>query len=354
MNALRLLLPILAAHCCAGIGSAQEIKILDVGGNLFSMDIKTAETQYIGSSGLQTHLWSAMAMDSQGRMFAAYGRYFAPYVIYEIDPNTGQATFVVQTNFIGVGGMAFGPGDELFVINARDSPYIFSPIELHTLDLNTGSNSYLGDTGVIQMQGLDFRGNDLFGYSHEVGLITIDTNTAQGTDVNTSFVGPDTLTSSFCFSSNGSLHYVDSFLWMIDPQTGIFSFVNPTSPPSLWAEAEFIEGPNDPFVLWLGGETGGPMTVHMSGASPNSNIAIAWERGGGTIGPTAIPAGFPCAGTLVDLTSGMQLLTVLHADATGAASTLPQFVPAGARRTVHLQAIDLSSCDTSNQILIAF
>lgn len=51
-----------------------------------------------------------MAMDSQGRIYGAYGRDFAPYAIYEIDPNTGLATFVVQTYFIGIRAMGFGPG----------------------------------------------------------------------------------------------------------------------------------------------------------------------------------------------------------------------------------------------------
>ncbi len=354
MNPVRFLPILIAVTLATPQGNAQEIKILDVVGNLYSMDVKTAETQFIGSSGLQTHLWSAMAMNSQGKMYGAYGRYFAPYQIYEIDPNTGQATFVVQTNLIGIGGMAFGPNDQLYVINARDAPWIYSPIELHILDLVTGTTNSLGDTGLIRMQGLDFREGVLFGYSHETGLATIDTSTAIGTDVNPSFLGPSGLTSSFCFSQSGALFYVDTFLWMIDPNSGVFAFVDRTSLPSLWAEAEFIEGPNDPFALWVGGETDGPMTVHLSGASPNANIAIAWERGGGVAGPTAIPAGFPCAGTLVDLTSGMQLLTVLTTNASGEASTPPQFVPAGARRTVHLQAIDLSTCETSNRILIAY
>ncbi len=333
---------------------AQEIKILDLGGNLYSIDIKNAEMQLIGSTGLQTNIWNAMAMDSQGKMYAAYGNFFTPYEIYEIDPDTGLATFVVQTNFIGIRGMAFGPGDVLYLTNERDAPLSLSPVDLHTLDLATGSDTLIGETGSNQVHCLDFHGGELFGYALFEGLIKIDTATGISTDVNPNSSEPPTLTVSFCFSDSGALIYVDTFLWMIDPLTGTFSYIDITQFPNLWAEAEFIEGPNDPFALWLGGETDGPMTVHLSGASPNANIAIAWERGGGVAGPTAIPAGLPCAGTLVDLTSGMQLLTVLTTNASGEASTPPQFVPAGARRTVHLQAIDLSTCETSNRILIAY
>lgn len=333
---------------------AQEIKILDLGGNLFSIDAKTAEMQFIGNAGLTPHFWNAMAMDSQGRMYGAYGRYFAPYAIYEIDPDTGQATFVVQTSFIGIRGMAFGPGDMLYLTDERDAPLIASPVDLHTLDLATGATTLIGELDSARVQCLDFFNGELFGNDSDRGLIKIDTNTALTTDLNPNSWEPQTLTVSFCFSESGALFYVDSSLWMIDPQLGTYSLVHPALFLPLWAEAEFIEGPKDPFALWLGGETDGPMTVHLSGASPNANIAIAWERGGGAAGPTAIPAGFPCEGTMVNLTSGMQLLTMLTTNANGEASTPPQFVPAGARRTVHLQAIDFSTCETSNRILIAY
>jgi len=334
--------------------SAQELKVLDLGGNLFSIDAKTAELQFIGSAGLLPHFWNAMAMDSQGKMYGAYGRYFAPYAIYEIDPNTGQATFVVQTSFIGIRGMAFGPGDVLYLTNERDAPLIASPVDLHTLDLSTGATSLIGELDAARVQCLDFFNGELFGNDSDRGLIKIDTNTALSTDVNPNSSEPPTLTVSFCFSDSGALFYVDSSLWMIDPQQGTYSLVEPALFLPLWAEAEFIEGPKDPFALWVGGETDGPMSVHLSGAGPNASVAVAWERGGGVGGPTIIPNGFPCAGTPVNLNSGMKLLTVLQADPNGSASTSPQFVPAGARRTVHMQAIDLSTCETSNRILISY
>jgi len=354
MKLLHPILTLLVLASAAPRALAQEIKLLDLGGNLYSVDAKTAETQYIGSSGLVTHIWNAMAMNSQGKMYAAYGEFFSPYEIYEIDLNTGQATFVIQTSFIGIRGMAFGPGDVLYLTNERDAPFSFSPVDLHTLDLTTGATSLIGETGSLKVHALDFHAGELYGYALFEGLIKIDTATGISTDVNPMSSEPPTLSISFCFSNTGALFCFDDYLWMIDPPTGTFSLVDRGTYFSLWAEAAFVEGPNDSFALWLGGETDGPMTVHLSGASPNANIAIAWERGGGVAGPTAIPAGFPCSGTLVDLTSGMQLLTILNTDASGAVSTPPQFVPAGARRTVHLQAIDLSTCETSNRILIAY
>ncbi len=354
MNPARFLPILIAVTLATPQGNAQEIKILDIVGNLYSMDVKTAETQFIGSTNPLPFFWSAMAVDSQGRMFAANGRFDAGYDIYQINPNTGQETLVLQTNFFDISSMAFGPGDVLYLINDRDAPWIYSPNDLYTLDLTSGVSTFLGELGVTQVHGLDFRGAELFGYSFDSGLVSISTLSGLATDVNLSASGPHSSSISFCVSDNGALFFVDTYLWMLDAETGIHSLVSPTTPPGLWTGAAFLEGPIDPFALWVGGETDGPMTVHLSGASPNANIAIAWERGGGFAGRTAIPAGFPCAGTLVDLTSGMQLLTVLTANASGEASTPPQFVPAGARRTVHLQAIDLSTCETSNRILIAY
>ena len=328
------------------------------GGNLWSIDAKTAEMQFIGSTGLNVHLWEALAVDNQGRMYAAYGRDFAPYAIYEIDPDTAQATFVLQTSFIGLVAMAFGPNDTLYLANERDSPSIFSPVDLHTLDLATGATTFIGEaTNSLQpIRALDFYGGELYGYGGGWdGLIKIDTQTAQVTDVDPSIPSMPTSTVSMCFSESGALYYLDAFLWMIDPDTSAWSFVTRTQLSGFWSEAEFFEGPKDPFALWMGGATNGPMTVNCSGATPNGSIAFVWERNGaGPAGPTPIPAGYPCAGTEVNLSSSMQLFGIMPANANGEVSTPPQFVPAGAARTVRIQAIDLTTCETSNQVLISF
>lgn len=334
--------------------AAQEIKVLSISGDLFSMDVKTGALQFVGSTGPQPYFWSAMAVDSQGRMFASNGRFDVGYDIYQIDPNTGQATLFLQTNFFDISSMAFGPGDDLYLINDRDAPWVYSPNDLYTLDLITGASTYLGELGVTQVHGLDFRGGELFGYSFDSGLVQISTLSGLATDINPTFSGPPSSSISFCISGSGAFFYLDTYLWMMDSETGIHSIIGPTSPPGIWSEAAFIDGPTDPFALWVGGTTNGPMSVKLSGASANANVAVAWSKGTGAAGPTAIPTGFPCAGTLISLKSNMQLLTVLHTNIDGEASTSPQFVPAGARRTIRMQAIDLSTCETSNRILISY
>jgi len=354
----RLCLTILLFLAATSSLAAQELRAMDkFGGNLWSINAKTAQMQFIGSTGLNIYLWEALAMDSQGKLYSAYGRDFAPYAIYEIDPDTAQATFVVQTNFIGLIAMAFGPGDTLYLVNERDSPLIQTPIDLYTLDLSTGATTYIGEmsSGGLLIRALDFYGGELYGFGGGIGLVKIDTQTAQVTDINPAIPAMPTVTVSMCFSESGALYYLDRSLWTLDSQTGAWGYVNRTQLPGFWSEAEFFEGPKDPFALWLGGHTNGPMTVNCSGATANGNVAFAWERGGAApAGPTPIPAGFPCAGTQVDLSTGMQLFGILSADASGKVSTPPQFVPAGAARAVRIQAIDLTTCETSNQVLISF
>lgn len=83
------------------------------------------------------------------------------------------------------------------------------------------------------------------------------------------------------------------------------------------------------------------MTLTVSGASSNGDVAIGWSS---TPGSATVPGG-ACAGTAIDLQTP-QLLTILTADAQGEAS-LNKDVGGGACGVL-LQALDLSSCATSN------
>lgn len=294
-----------------------------------------------------------MAMDSQGRLYGAYGRHFAPYAIYEIDPQTGQATFVVQTNFIGIRAMAFDSADVLYISNERDAPFGLSPTDLHTLDLGTGATTLIGEIGgVFTLHTMEFSGGQLWGYVLDDGLIQIDFATARPSDINPGFWGPWNGTSSMCFDSEGALYFVDTYLWMLDTQTGVASLVNPLSLFGYWADAVFVEGPTPTFSLWLAGTTGGPMGIKVSGATPNGQVAVAWSSGGG--GPTPIPSGFPCAGTELDLNANMQLLGTITADGQGKGVIGPQLVPASAIGRIRVQAIDLTTCTTSNRVIVAY
>ena len=292
-------------------------------------------------------------MDSQGRIYGAYGRYFAPYAIYEINPQTGLATFVVQTNFIGIRAMAFDDNDVLYISNERDAPLSLSPTDLHTLDLNTGSSTLIGEIGSNLMYTMDFWDGKLWAYAWERGLIQVDINTAQPTDVNQAFIGPwDFASVTMTFDDAGALHYVDTNLWMMDTQTGVASAVTPLSLFGYWADAVFVKGPAPNFSLWFSGTTEGTMAVKFSGATPDGQVAIAWAQGSG--GPTSIPAGFGCSGVELNLNSSMQLLGTLTANGQGEGFLGPRFVPASARGQIRVQAIDLFTCATSNPVVVVY
>jgi len=332
--------------------SAQEIKTLGLNGDLWSVDIRNGELTFLGLTGQHTHFWNSMAMDSQGRLYGAYGRYFAPYAIYEIDPQTGFATFVVQTSFIGIRAMAFDDNDVLYISNERDAPISFSPTDLHTLDLATGATTLIGDTGVFVLHTMEFSNGTLWGYAFDKGLIQLDTITGQATDVNSNIWGPWNATSSMCFNDEGALYFLDTYLWMFDSQTAGASLVNSLSLFGFWADAVFVEGPMPAFSLWLAGTTDGPMGVNFSGATPNGPVAIAWAKGDG--GPTPIPSGFSCSGVAMDLNPNMQLLGTLAADNLGQGTFGPNFVPASALGQIRVQAIDLFTCATSNRVIVAY
>ena len=94
------------------------------------------------------------------------------------------------------------------------------------------------------------------------------------------------------------------------------------------------------------------MGAKVSGATPNGQVGVVWAKGNG--GPTSIPNGYPCAGTLMDLNSSMQQLDIVTTDANGFAAIGPMMVHPSAAGLVHLQAVDIANCETSNRILLYY
>jgi len=331
---------------------AQEILILGLNGDLHSVSPQTGASSFVGLTGHHTYFWSAMTQDSQGRLYATTGNDWVGYSVYEIDPNTGLGSFVTQTNLFGIGCMAFGPGDILYVGNDPTFPLSGGTYDLHTLDLNTGLATFIGNTGAVLMHGMDYSDGSLWGYAETQGLFQIDAATGITTDVNSNYWGPWGATTSLCFNDDGTLFYLDEALWMMDKETGVASAVDWLRPFGYWAEAVFVEGPAPSFSLWFSGTSNGQMGVKLSGATPGGQVGFAWAKGGG--GPTPIPPGLPCAGVMMNLNSTMSLLGVATADGNGKAVLGPQFVPSSAVGTIRVQAIDLSTCAVSNKVILAY
>ncbi len=294
---------------------------------------------------MNQNLWHSMARDSQGRIFSAFGYWNVPYAIYEINPSTGQAAFVVQTSLVGIGGLAFGPGDVLYAVNDRLVP-ASGPDDLHSIDLATGASTLIGDTGMIAHATLAYGQGSLWGYDGEAGLVRIDTITGLATDVNPNFRGPLDLIESLCFSDHGVLYQVDAGLWIQDTLTGVPTFVGPLNYFGIFGGIEYLPGPTSPFALGTLGETGGPMGAQVWGATPNGNVVLLYALG--AAGATLVPSGQPCAGTVLNLNSTVAAAAILHADAQGHALVGPAFAPAAVAGSARLQALDLTTCATSN------
>ena len=332
--------------------SGQEILILGLGGDLHSVDINSGETSLIGNTGLSHLSWTGMARNSQGEIYAAFGDFLTPYTIYEINPVNAQATFVAQTDLFGLSALAFDPSGRLFALNDRTAPQSGRPMDLYSIDLATGGTSLIGDTGLRNTLTLDFYGGWLWCYNLGNGLHRINPTTGIATDVNPQFRGPIGSTSSLCINSEGTTYYIDGGLWMVDKETGSCSLVDFLSVSGFWGEAVFVDGPTPPQSLWIVGQAAGPAGAKITGVTPGGPVALLWSDG--PTGTTVLPVGFPCAGIALSLSPVIRLGAVISANSVGEFELGPKFLPASARGNIRLQALDLSSCKTTNSVLIAF
>jgi hypothetical protein len=346
-GAVGVLLLSLATDACG-----QKVYILGGNGDLRSIDPSSGVSIYIGDTGFHDYFWNGLSQDQNGRFVAAYGDFVDKYWIYEIDPTTGSGTPLVPTPFYGVESLSFGGNGELFVINDPKGPSNGGIHDLYTVDLATGSVNLIGSTGLYEIKALDFHNGILFGFDVNIGLVTIDTTTGVATDVNPNFRGSLGFTGSMCFDANGALYYIDHAIKMMDKDSGIYNPVRRVDIFGYWGEAEFMEGPAPHFSLWLDGTAGNYMGAKMTGATPNSQVMLMWAKDEG--GPSAIPNGLPCAGTMMDLNFNLGKVSIADTDANGAATVGPgpRRMPAAAKGRIWLQAVDLATCQTSNRILL--
>ncbi|TAH34332.1 MAG: hypothetical protein EYC70_15405 [Planctomycetota bacterium] len=100
--------------------------------------------------------------------------------------------------------------------------------------------------------------------------------------------------------------------------------------------------------LSVTGTCGAQMTAQVGGGTANGQAAVIYCLGPG--GPIAIPGGRPCAGTMLDLNNTATLGGVVNLGPGGNGQLGPVNVPSGACGVVRVQALDLTSCATSNVV----
>lgn len=101
-------------------------------------------------------------------------------------------------------------------------------------------------------------------------------------------------------------------------------------------------------TLSLTGSCPGLMSLTVSGATPNRNVAVLYARNRGSV---TIPQGYPCAGTRIGLGASVALAGSKRADGDGNA-TFSATVPLVACGNIFVQALDLTTCGPSNVVPI--
>lgn len=102
-----------------------------------------------------------------------------------------------------------------------------------------------------------------------------------------------------------------------------------------------------------------PMSLAISGVCPSFQFKIEGATRlsqvallrAGNLGIAMVPAGKPCAGTLLSLSGGISLVKMLSTNAAGKV-TINANVPPGACGSTFLQALDLQTCRVSAGVLL--
>lgn len=161
-------------------------------------------------------LWgfmNSLAEDNQGRLFSA-----AEGQLVQIDPYALTLTSVLTLNGLGSPtGLAFSRTGDLFAVSRGTT----DTDPLYRIDTQTGNVTVVGNTGFYAIQDLaSSPSGTLYGWSLASGLITIDPQTGQGTDLNPN-VGAPVEIQALAFGSDGTLYGARNALFKIDTTTGI-------------------------------------------------------------------------------------------------------------------------------------
>ena len=312
---------ILSAFLLIGVGTtstAQSLIAVDgLNGNFYSIDCSSGDYVQLGSS---VTVWAGLTRNSIGEIFVVGSNLQQPGTseIFLVDSGNGQTTSITTLAIDGISSLAFGPGDVLYATVDVDFPSNPHRYELFIIDLISGQSTRIGALGVTSVLAMDFDGSNMFLWGGDHGLHTVNLNTGQAIDVNPGFLGTFDLAKSICFNDVGVLYALDFGLWVMEPTTGVSNFVDFTY-PGILGGVEYIPGPNQVMSLWQTEKVGVPTELKIRGATPNARVA-----------------------------------RVARADLNGEIRLGPTTLPPQAQGHLRMQAIDLSTCVTSNRIETIF
>jgi streptogramin lyase len=158
---------------------------------------------------------------SSGRVFATSVPE-TPCRLWNLDVDTGAATFIGNINNVTIADIAFDPTTGRLYGMDRNTPYGF-----YSIDPATGTPTFIGNSSDAARCGLvcDPSGQ-LFAFSINGILARVDKNTGAATVVGGAPVPASTLEDA-TFGPSGHIFFTtfDGQIWRSDPTTGLQSFV---------------------------------------------------------------------------------------------------------------------------------
>lgn len=180
----------------------------------------TGDAVRISDSGVLTRIGPTGRFDLSGMATDADGHYLANTLtgaLINIDPITGAGSLFGSAAIGDLRSIAFLPGSNSILFGADGGGGARSRI--WRINVPLGNAQLIGDVpGVIQ--GLDFHPNGtLYGWNNSFGLVTINTATAEMTDVNPALPG-NTVIQTLSFAPDGTLFGARDALYRFDLSTG--------------------------------------------------------------------------------------------------------------------------------------
>lgn len=314
-----------------------EVSLDDLG----SIDRSSGSWTTIGNQGIAGSI-TGLAYDPNNEIL--YGCSPNNNSLYTLNKSTGFASLVGATGFDNINGLAYDPNNDILYCTDLNGNALF------TVNVNTGVGSLIGTiTGASAVEGLayDPASNTLFGLDDSAETIVIlDTSNAVATPLPNG-IGASGLWRGLTWDSEDGVLMGTivnpGTVYRIDPNTGLGTLVGST--------LTFVQGlafeDGNAFRLEITGPCPGTANATVCGATPNAQVAIVYAFGQGNF---VVPGGFTCAGTQLGLSSnGIALFGVFPADASGKL-TLSGTLPIVSCGNVSVQAVDLSTCNTSNVV----
>jgi hypothetical protein len=328
----------LLAHALTTPALASTLYLTEYGDTLQRMNLDTGNVQLIGSLGMG-YDWGGLAWDpTTDTMYLAGGR--GDPSIYTVDLTNGATRFVGTHGVPDVFSIAVDPNSgDLYALQAN------SYAGLYAIDKRNGAATMLGNPGV------GFGGADWYRGGRIIGNMSFTSDIYEMNPAN----GANQLLVSFGLSlqDNGLAYDVDSDrIVLVDHSGSVWmGAVASASTTKMAINLGYLSGaaivPDDvrPILLERTGGTcgAGPVSLRVSGATPNGRVAIAY---GTTRGRFVIPAG-ACAGVSVPI-QAPTIARVLVADAQGVVTMAPN-IPIQAC-TANMMAFDLSACASTPPI----